>query len=165
MRLLRRGLSLLNQRPAPTHRARRVAGDVAAFGLAGIGALHAVWGAGITTWPGTDLRSLAEKVVGGSVFPSSGACYVVAALLGTASGLMVLRSRVTDPKTFLLAHLGTKSVGVVMVLRGAVGLLVSSSGIFNETAHFRRANLLLYSPLCLALGAATLWSSRRPPTG
>lgn len=87
MRLLRRGLSLLNQRPAPTHRARRVAGDVAAFGLAGIGALHAVWGAGITTWPGTDLRSLAEKVVGGSVFPSSGACYVVAALLGTASGL------------------------------------------------------------------------------
>ncbi len=164
VRLLRRGLSLLNQRPAPIRPARRLIGDVVAFGLAGIGALHAAWGVGITTWPGTDLRSLAEKVVGGSVFPSPGACYVVAVLLGTASGLMVLRSRVTDSKTFFLAHLGTKAVGVVLVVRGAVGLLVSSSGIFNETAQFRRANLLLYSPLCLALAAATLWSLHRPQT-
>ena len=164
VRLLRRGLSMLYLRPVPTSPAQRSAVDIAAIVLAGVGALHGAWGAGVTTWPGTDLQSLAGKVVGGSVFPSQGACFVVAALLGTASGLVVLRGRVTDPKTFVLAHLGTKTVGVVLVLRGAVGLLVSSSGLFKETLEFRRANLLLYSPLCLVLSAATLWSSRRTPT-
>ncbi len=160
--LLRRGLSLLRQRPSPTPPFERGAGDVAALSLAGIGAIHAAWGAGLTTWPGTDLRSLAEKVVGGSTFPSTGACYIVAALLGTASGLVAMRSRVTAPKAFLLAHLGAKTVGLVLVLRGAGGLVVSSLGILTETAEFRRTNLLLYSPLCLALGFATLLSSRTP---
>jgi hypothetical protein len=162
VRFLRRGLSLLGQQPVTALSSRRLAGDVAALALAGIGVLHAAWGAGLTTWPGEDLRSLAEKVVGGSVFPSPVACYVVAALLGTASGLVALRSRATDPKTFLLAHVGTKTVGIVLALRGAIGLLVSASGIFNEAAEFRRANLLLYSPLCLALAAGILWSSRKP---
>ena len=83
-----------------------------ALALAGIGALHAAWGSGLTTWPGADLRSLARKVVGGSTFPSAAACYVVAALLGTASGLVAMRSRVTDPRTLLLAYLGTKTVGL-----------------------------------------------------
>jgi Protein of unknown function (DUF3995) len=162
VKFLRRGLSLISQQPVTALHSRRLVGDVAAVALAGIGVLHTVWGAGLTTWPGEDLRSLAEKVVGGSVFPSPVACYVVAALLGTASGLLALRSRATDPKTFLLAHVGTNIVGIVLAFRGAAGMLVSAFGMLNETAEFRRANLLLYSPLCLALAAGTLWSSRKP---
>jgi hypothetical protein len=160
VKILRRGISLLTQRPTPTPPIKRVAGDVAAVALFGIGVTHAAWGAGLTTWPGTDRRSLAEKVVGGSTFPSAGACYVVATLLGTASGLVAMRSRLADPKAHALAHLGAKTAGSILVLRGAGGLVVSSLGVFNETAAFRRANLVLYSPLCFALGAATLWSSR-----
>ena len=76
-----------------------------------------------------------------------------------------MRSRVTGRRTLLLAYLGTKTVGLVLVLRGAGGLVVSSLGMLTETVEFRRANLLLYSPLCLALGAATLWSSPAPITG
>jgi hypothetical protein len=162
VRLLRGGLSLFRQRPVVALPSRRLAGDVAAVALAGIGVLHAAWGAGLTTWPGEDRRSLAEKVVGGSVFPSSVECYVVAALLGTASGLVALRGRATDPKTFALAHVGTKTVGGVLAVRGAIGLLASAFGILNETPEFHRANLFLYSPLCLALAAATLWSSKEP---
>jgi Protein of unknown function (DUF3995) len=164
VKFLRSGFSLLGQQPVSALPSRRVAGDVAAVALAGIGVLHAAWGAGLTTWPGEDLRSLAEKVVGGSVFPSPVACFVVAALLGIASGLVALRSRTTDPKAFALAHVGTKTVGGVLVFRGAAGLLVSAFGLLNETAEFRRANLLLYSPLCLALAAAALWSSSKRVT-
>ena len=163
VKLLRQGLSLLTQRPNPTPPVKQAAGDVAALALGGIGALHAAWGSGLTTWPGADSRSLAEKVVGGTRFPSARACYVVAALLGTASGLVAMRSRVTDPKSFALAHIGTKTVGSVLVFRGVGGLIVSSLGVFNQTSAFRRANLFLYSPLCLALGAVTLWSSRSRP--
>jgi Protein of unknown function (DUF3995) len=151
VRLIRRGISLLTQQPVSPPPAKRIAGDVAALSLFGIGVMHAAWGTGLTTWPGTDLRSLAEKVVGGSTFPSEGACYFIAALLGTASGLVAMRSRVTNPKSFALAHLG--------VLRGAGGLVVSSMGLLHETAAFRRGNLLFFSPLCLAIGAALLWSS------
>lgn len=160
VRAVRRGISLLTQAPSPTPRAKRVAGDVAAAALAGIGVLHAAWGAGLTAWPGTDARTLAEKVVGGSTFPSASACYVIAGLLGTASGLVAMRSRATDPKAFALSHLGTVTVGSVLLLRGGGGLVVSSLGVVSETAAFRRANLLLYSPLCLALGAAVQWAAR-----
>jgi hypothetical protein len=160
VRILRRGLSLFTQQPTPTPPVKRFTADVAALALAGIGGLHAAWGAGITTWPATDFRTLAEKVVGGSTFPSARACYVVAALLGTASGLVATRSRISDSKAFALANLGTKTTGSVLVLRGAGGFIISSVGLLNETAAFRRANLLLYSPLCLVLGAATLWSSK-----
>lgn len=128
--------------------------------LAGIGALHAAWGSGLTSWPGSDAQTLAEKVVGGSTFPSAGACYAVAGLLATASSLAVLRSRTADPKAFALSHLGTVTAASVLLLRGGGGLVVSALSVANETAAFRRANLLLYSPLCVVLGAAALWSTR-----
>ena len=160
VRTLRRGVSLLTRAPSPTSPVKRVAGDAAATVLLGTGVLHAAWGAGLTTWPGTDARTLAEKVVGGSTFPSAAACYVVAGLLSAGSGLVAVRSRTTDQKKFAVSHAGTMIVWSVLTLRGGIGLVVSSLGAFNETASFRRSNLLLYSPLCLALGALVRWSAR-----
>lgn len=163
--LERTKLSITASRPteAPAPSAQRRAGDAVAVTLAGIGALHAAWGAGITKWPGTDARSLAEKVVGGSTFPSSAACYVVAGLLATGSALCVLRNRTTDPNLFALSHLGTSTVGSVLLLRGVGGLLASGLGLGSQTAAFRQSNLLLYSPLCIVLGAAAIWSAKRQP--
>ena len=161
VRILRHGLNLVRQPPKVTPRGQRAVGDLVASAVAGIGVMHVLWGAGVTAWPGTDTRSLAERVVGGSTFPSPGACYVVAGLLGTASALMTMRSRVVDPKTFALSHLGTKTVGSVLLVRGLGGMVVSALGVIDETAAFRRANLALYSPLCIALGAGAFWSSRR----
>ena len=117
-------------------------------------------GAGLNAWPGTDARTLAEKVVGGSTFPSAAPCYVVAGLLSAASGLVAVRSRTTGQKKFAVSHAGTMIVSSVLTLRGGIGLVVSSLGVFNETASFRRSNLSLYSPLCLALGALVRWSAR-----
>ena len=156
---LRRGISLLTRAPSPPPPVKRVAGDAAATVLVGIGVLHAAWGAGLTAWPGTDARTLAEKVVGGSTFPSAAACYVVAGLLSAASGLVAVRSHTTDQKKFAVSHAGTMIVSSVLTLRGGMGLVVSSLGVFNETASFRRSNLLLYSPLCVALGALLRWSA------
>lgn len=161
VRLLRHGLDLVRQPPPATPRGQRAVGDLAASALAGIGLLHALWGAGVTTWPGTDSRSLAETVVGGSTFPSAGACYGVAGLLGTAAALVAMRPRVVDPRAFALCQLGTKTVGSVLLVRGLGGMAVSATGVLEETATFRRANLTLYSPLCIALGVGAMWSSRR----
>jgi hypothetical protein len=162
--LLRRCVSMLMQPADPPAPEKRIAGDVVASALVGLAALHALWGAEATTWPGTDTASLAETVVGSSTFPSASACYVVAALLGAAGGLLAAHSRVTQPKAFTLTHLGTKTVGSVLLLRGVGGLVVSAFGLVNVTAVFRRNDLVLYSPLCLALGMATLWSSQRSRT-
>ncbi len=132
---------------------RRV-GNATALGLASAGAIHAAWGLGMR-WPGTDATSLARKVVGSSIFPSSRDCFAVAGLLGIASSLVVARTR---PKSRIakiapdpIAGLGVGVLGSVLAARGVLGFVGSATNLLHTTPEFRRLNLVIYSPLCIAL--------------
>lgn len=151
--------SLLGPSPAVSSRAVRSIGDVTATALFAVGTLHAAWGLGMR-WPGTDAVSLASKVVGGTSFPSPADCFAVAGLLAAATGLVVARTR---PKSRLgqltpapLPAIGVLTVGGVVALRGVVGWLASASGLLQSTDEFRRLNLWVYSPFCIALAAGAL---------
>jgi hypothetical protein len=48
----------------------------------------------------------------------------------------------------------------VLLARGSGGLVVSGLGIGAAPERFRRADLRIYSPLCLALGSAVALSAR-----
>jgi hypothetical protein len=47
----------------------------------------------------------------------------------------------------------TGATAAALLLRGTGGLVGSATGAWTTTDVFRRMNLRLYSPLCLALGA------------
>jgi Protein of unknown function (DUF3995) len=148
--------------PSPAASSRRVAGDATAAALLGIGGLHAAWGLGFT-WPGTDAASLASKVIGGTNLATPAECFVVAGLLATASGFIHARTRPTG-RLGRVIHapipaLGVCSIGGVLALRGALGWIGSASNLLRTTSEFRRNNLVLYSPLCLALAAGAFWAN------
>ena len=145
---------------------RQVAGAVAAAGLAGAAGLHALWASG-SPWPASGFDILADTVFGHRPFPSRAATWTVAALLATAtattaarSGLVPLRGARDAP----IVRLGTIVVAGTLVVRGVVGAAVSARGIGGSTQTFRRWDLALYSPLCLALGLAAGFASRSDPS-
>jgi Protein of unknown function (DUF3995) len=148
--------SLVGPSPATTSPLVRALGDATSCALLGLGALHAAWGVGVT-WPGSDSLSLARKVIGASTFPSSVDCFVVAALLATASGFVVARTHPTSRIGWVvpapISGLGVSAVAVVLAARGALGWVGSAAKLLPTTAEFRRLNLLVYSPLCLLLAA------------
>jgi hypothetical protein len=138
---------------------RQQMGTLTAATLLGIGGLHGAWGLGVY-WPGQDSLSLANRVVGGSKFPSSFDCFVVASLLGGAAGLVVAN---TYPSSVLgravpsrIRGLGVGVVASVLGARGALGMISSVVNLPATTQEFRRLNLSLYSPLCMALGLGAL---------
>lgn len=127
-----------------------------AAGLAGIAGIHAYWGAG-GRWPGTDDASLAEAVVGhGAEFPRGWAVWGVVALLGVASASVVLTATERGPRR--LARLGTQATALALLARGAIGLPLSLAAGTGDRYH--RLDVLVYSPLCLALGAGALATLR-----
>ena len=150
--------------------ARATAGVAATIGLAGAGALHALWASG-STWPAADAAELADVVVGRAregterrdgdtgppPLPARAPTLAVAGLLGAASvltagasGLLPLPGRRSED----LARLGARVASGVLLARGTGGLVVSSTGLVPTTERFRRWNLRLYSPLCVGLGGA-----------
>ncbi len=141
------------------------AGTSAALSLAGIGLLHLAWAMG-STLPASDARSLARTVVGGNTFPSSGASATVAALLGVASAIVAARAHPGSSFGRRFPTIVTRpaviAVAVVLGLRGAGGLVSSAIGRPATTSTFRVLDLVLYSPLCLSLGAAILRLERTP---
>lgn len=138
------------------HIGRRAAGAVAVVGLAGAGALHALWANG-SPWPAATFDELADTVVGRRPFPGRGATWTVAALLAAATVTTSARSGfVPFPggKDTLIVRAGARAVAVTLLARGAIGAAVSASGVDGSTPVFRRWNLAVYSPLCLVLGTA-----------
>src|SRR5262245_51114981 len=126
--------------------------------LLAIGALHVAWGRG-STFPFPDRATLNDSVVGRSATPGPGACYAVAGLLFTAAALVADVPRL--PRR--VQRIGVCGVGVVLASRAAVGFAgrtdVVSPG--SVSAHFRRVDRRVLSPLCLAL-AVGAFGSRRP---
>ncbi len=141
------------------------AGTGAAVSLAGIAALHLAWAFG-STFPAADARSLARTVVGGNTFPSSGASATVAGLLGIASALVAARAHPASSFGRRLPTVLTRpaviGVAFILGLRGVGGLISGALGLPKTTSTFRLLDLVLYSPLCLSLGAAILRMERDP---
>ncbi|HET9654995.1 MAG TPA: DUF3995 domain-containing protein [Kineosporiaceae bacterium] len=143
-------------------RALRGTALVVASGLAAIGVLHAVWS--VTPWPLADRESFARVVVGVPVeqSPSPGLALMVAGLLVAAGylvasgGLPALR---IGPRWVLVA--GRYVVAGVLLLRGAGGVVLDLAGSPAAPADFVRFDLMLYSPLCLALGTGASVVARR----
>ncbi len=138
------------------------AGRATALALLGAAALHAAWAAG-STWPRSTSDGLADLVVGRRPFPSPAACAAVAGLLvggaavtGTVVGDLPALERASpvDPRW------PVRALAVVMALRGVAGLVTSGLGLGSPAEEYRRHDLTLYSPLCLALGAGALLASR-----
>ncbi len=124
--------------------------------------LHAAWARG-STWPAADRQQLADLVVGRRAsradggFPDARASWAVAVLLTGAAGLTAARAGlvpVPGGRSSWPVRVGTGVVASVLLARGTGGLVVSAVDLVPTTPAFRRWNLRLYSPLCLALGGA-----------
>lgn len=119
--------------------------------------LHVVWATG-STWPADDRDKLADLVLGHRPLPSTFLTWLVAALLAAATAVTGRATLGDSPSRAV--RLGARAVGATLLVRGAGGLIVSGADLEGATPEYRRLDLRLYSPLCLALGAATTVSVR-----
>jgi len=121
-----------------------------------------VWANG-SPWPAASWDELADTVVGRRPFPGQGPTWTVAALLATATLTTSVRSGLVPfpgGREMVLVRIGSKAVAATLLARGAVGAVVSAFNVGATTPAFRRWNLAVYSPLCLALGAAAAIASQ-----
>lgn len=129
-------------------------------GLVAIAALHAAWAIG-WRWPGGSDREFAETVGGpGAELPSPAATWAVAGALTTTSSLVAAAAR---PEPGRLVRAGTWTVAAVLLARGLIGPVTDFAGGLDD--RFERLDLLLYSPLCLALGAGAALVAREASGG
>ncbi|MFG2824634.1 DUF3995 domain-containing protein [Kitasatospora sp. NPDC048365] len=141
---------------ADRSRGPAAAGALAAGGLLGAAAFHAVWV--VSPWPLGSWAEFAELVVGvpEAELPSAPATAAVAVLLSAAAWLVVTAAR---PGRRLaasrLVRWGAWTVTGILALRGLGGLLAPALALGTAPDGFRRWDLLLYSPLCTALAALT----------
>ncbi|MFJ5552312.1 DUF3995 domain-containing protein [Streptomyces sp. NPDC093225] len=146
--------------------AARIAAGAAAVGLAAAGAFHAVWV--FSPWPLASRAEYAAVVVGvtEAQLPSGPLTTAVAGLLVAASWLVVTGARPGHPLAgSRLVRAGLWTVAGVLAVRGAGGLLVSALGLGEVPEEFRRWDLVLYSPLCVALGGLTAYLALRTRPG
>ena len=125
--------------------------------LAGIGAVHVAWAAG-SAWPFADRERLARAIdgVGADRFPSAAMSLGVAGLLFTAAALIAAHERGRGGQ---VARLGAAGAAVTLLGRGVVGLARPGLLPAGDAPPFARLNATVYSPLCLALGAAAARSA------
>jgi hypothetical protein len=138
---------------APRSEGRRLESVAASVALAVAAAIHLLWAAG-STWPAPSSLELAQLVVGTNTFPSAGACVAVAGLLGVAA--LCIQQR-TSPRAVLSTRLSDNaavSIASVMVLRAVGGFVTSGLMGRAKGLPYRQADLLLYSPFCLAVAVA-----------
>jgi hypothetical protein len=134
-----------------------------ALALALIAAIHVYWAAG-GTWPGTDDESLALTVVGGRPgmrAPGAVACMAVAVVVVLAGALVLAAAGlVALPLPPSIVEFGGVGVAGVLLVRGSFGFAEARLRPEIRGSRYARLNVIFYSPLCLALGAATLASMR-----
>ncbi|WP_406169226.1 DUF3995 domain-containing protein [Streptomyces sp. NBC_00996] len=118
---------------------------------------HLYWATG-STWPAADEKSLSYGVLGTEAPFTPPVVLPLAALLLTASGIVVAQSR----RPHGLLRLGTLAVAAGLSLRTLAGvywLFAQDTG-----TAFYRLNLGLYTPLCAVLCAAALKVARQQGT-
>lgn len=132
------------------------AGGAAALALTGLAGLHAYWARG-GLWPGHDPASLGETVVGpGAELPPSPAVWAVAGLLGALAAAVATTTALREPPG--LARTMTRVTGGVLLARGVGGIPLSL--INGLDTRFGRLDVLLYSPLCVALSCGAVLADR-----
>lgn len=127
------------------------------FGLlAIIAALHAYWGLG-GLWPGKDVRSLIDTVIGDprmNAMPPAWLTFVVAGLI-LMSGVFALLSTVRAPRLIrLVVKAATAVIAFVFMARGVSGYALPAAVRGRLSEPFATYDQLYYSPLCLILGIA-----------
>jgi hypothetical protein len=135
---------------------------VTALSLMTVAVIHAAWAAG-STWPYKDPETLTRSVLGVSAaqdFPPAGLTLAVTGAL-SLTGTAALARTSKRPKLRQAARLLTLPAAVVLGLRGVGGFAQSLLAPHASTPEFRRNDLRLYSPLCLALAAGLVSLERR----
>lgn len=126
--------------------------------LACIAGLHIAWAHGASLPFGTSDR-LHDAVLGAPTNrPSALACYTVAAALTVSTATVLRAGSRRDRASRQLARV----VAFALATRGTIGLLGRTHhympGPTSQT--FRRLDLCVYSPLCLALAVGATSASR-----
>jgi hypothetical protein len=144
-------------------------GGLTAAALIAVGVLHLIWI--VSPWPLDSAADYARVVVGvpEEDLPGGPATLGVAVLLFIAAWSVLTTSEwlpVIGPR--LVPVWGTFVASAVLLIRGAGGLLLSGTatlGVFDTSTpvDFLHADLVIYSPLCLALGTGIglVWLRRR----
>ena len=133
----------------------RPAGVVATTSLVAASAVHALWAAG-SNWPADDRDALADLVSGTRPFPSTGLTAAVAGGLAAGAVVVACRAGLLRPagRNGRLARYGTWLIAVAFLVRGGGGLVMSALDLGDLAARYRRWDLILYSPFCIAVGLA-----------
>jgi 4,5:9,10-diseco-3-hydroxy-5,9,17-trioxoandrosta-1(10),2-diene-4-oate hydrolase len=140
------------------------AGLFVAVVLALDGAVHAWWATGMR-WPASDARTLSRLVLGSEDAPFT------AAVVGPLAGLLLLGSmvalgrsgylgRLGDAVPHRLFHLGMVAICAGVTARALFGLAMIVTREPGTEFYWR--NLMLYTPLSLALAAASGLIMRPP---
>jgi hypothetical protein len=136
-----------------------VASWVAATGLGGAGAIHALWATG-SSWPAASRDELADLVVGRRPMPGGAACAAVAASLAAAAGATAYASGGHRRPLVDRSRQAAGVVAVVLLIRGVGGALADVVGVGDAAPRFRTWNRRLYNPLCIVLGVLVAMSRR-----
>ncbi|HJU32523.1 MAG TPA: DUF3995 domain-containing protein [Hyphomicrobiaceae bacterium] len=133
--------------------------------MACIALLHAYWGLG-GIWPASSAERLARAAVGTPgirKMPGTAACLAVAALLlAVASWPSFALRLVPEAWPHWLTLLAGLGIAGVFLGRGLAGYTTAWRRRFSEQP-FARLDRIVYSPLCLALGAGFIVLLLRGP--
>ncbi|MFC9897574.1 DUF3995 domain-containing protein [Nocardia sp. NPDC127579] len=131
---------------------RRVAGALAATGLAVVGGMHLVWTA--SPWPWDSGDEFRAAVFGSAETDVPKIGYVLVGLGTFGAAAMVLGQAGALPRigSDRLRALAMYTLSGVLLVRGSAGYFLNS----GASADFRELNTVVYSPLCLVLGGLTL---------
>ncbi len=148
------------KRMSSTTSARTVAAVLAVDGL-----LHVYWATG-QTWPARDTGRLSQLVLNTQVpFTPQGLIPLAGLLGGSAALLLVRAGRLPGLGRRLPAALPRWAAHAVtggLLLRGMVGLVWVTGLGADPRDTFYWLNLLLYTPLCLALAAVARMVATAP---
>ena len=126
-----------------------------------VSAFHALWV--FSPWPFASHAEFAEVVVGVAEAdaPGQGLTSVVAILLAFSAWLVAVRGGlVPGLGPNWIARAGAWTVGGVLALRGVGGFLMSSLRLVDQPDRYVRADLAIYSPVCVAIAACVLATAR-----
>ncbi|WP_371553956.1 DUF3995 domain-containing protein [Streptomyces longwoodensis] len=130
----------------------RVASRFSVTALAALAGVHVAWGLG-SSWPLPDREAFSDAVIRRPEAPGAVACHSVACALG--AGALLVGGR---PKQYpALSRLGGRWCGgrAGCAWPGRVSGRTDLLSPGSASARFRRLDRLVYSPLCLVLGASS----------
>lgn len=133
---------------------------LAAGGLATASALHGIWATG-SSFPAKSRERLADHVLGDRAMPPNWLTGVVASALGGAAAVTHRASQAPDSPR---SRLAARGVAGTLALRAVFGFVASGLKLGSASPTYRRWDLALYSPLCVALAAGTAAAARTPTT-